>query len=57
MLAARARGSLRPCLGTGVPALRREQLSVFSASSWQRVKQELIHEAWLEKAKARIAGD
>jgi dienelactone hydrolase len=41
-------------LGTGVPALSRTDLSVFSPPEWERQKAQFIHEAWLEKAKALI---
>lgn len=39
-------------LGAGVPALNRDQLSVFSAAEWGRVKERMIHETWLKEAKA-----
>jgi hypothetical protein len=42
-------------LGVGVPALSRQDLSVFSPPEWERQKAQFIHEAWLEKAKALIA--
>ncbi len=42
-------------LGGGVPGLRREDLCVFSAAEWERRKGTLIHEAWLEAARARLA--
>ncbi len=44
-----------PALGTGVPALSREVLSVFTAQEWQRRKAQLVHEEWLKKARALIA--
>lgn len=42
-------------LGTGVPGLTREDLSVFNPSEWETRKESFIHPAWLKKAKARIA--
>ena len=41
-------------LGTDVPGLTREQLSVFSAQEWARQKERLIHETWLREATARV---
>ncbi len=41
-------------LGTGVPGLRREDLSVFSEEDWRRQKSVLVHQRWREFAKARI---
>jgi hypothetical protein len=41
-------------LDGNVPALTREQLSVFSADEWTRRKDSMIHESWLREAKARI---
>lgn len=41
-------------LGTRVPALTRDQLSVFSPQEWARRKAGMIHESWLQQAKARI---
>jgi len=41
-------------LGTDVPGLSRDTLSVFTAERWQREKDRLIHEKWLEEAKKRI---
>ena len=42
-------------LGVNVPALTREQLSVFSPEEWTRRKDAMIHESWLREAKARIS--
>ncbi len=42
-------------LGTGVPALTRDALSVFSPSQWEQWKAKLIHESWLERARALVA--
>lgn len=42
-------------LGTGVPGLTREQLSVFSPEQWQQRKSRLIHEAWIDAAAAQVA--
>ena len=41
-------------LGTSIPALSRQTLSVFSAENWQQEKSRMVHESWLEHAKARI---
>jgi hypothetical protein len=41
-------------LGAKVPALTREQLSVFPAQEWQRRKSQMIHETWLEHARAAL---
>ncbi|MBM3745297.1 MAG: acetylxylan esterase [Acidobacteria bacterium] len=42
-------------LDTGVPALTRADLSVFTAQEWEQRKASLIHEEWLRQAKARLA--
>jgi len=39
-------------LGTGVPALSRDQLSVLPAPVWEARKREFIYESWLEKVRA-----
>lgn len=44
-----------PALGRDVPALTREQLSVFSTGEWEQRKQELVLEAWLEKTRAQMS--
>jgi len=41
-------------LSTGVPALSRQDLSVFSPPEWERRKARMIHEEWLKQAKALI---
>lgn len=41
-------------LGVGVPALTRDQLSVFSLEQWNRQKERMVHETWLKEAKSRI---
>ena len=43
-----------PALGSGVPGLSREQLSVFSPEEWEKRKDRMIHETWLGEAKSRI---
>lgn len=40
-------------LGTGVPGLRRDDLSVFTDEEWRRQKHLLVHERWRELAMAR----
>jgi len=41
-------------LGTGLPGLSRDDLSVFKEDEWQRAKPLLVHGRWRELAKARI---
>ncbi len=41
-------------LGTGVPGLNRDDLSVFSEDEWQAQKLLLVHKRWRELAKAQI---
>jgi dienelactone hydrolase len=43
-------------LGTSVPPLGREQLSVFDERRWQREKDHLIYEAWLQAARGQLSG-
>lgn len=43
-------------LGEGVPGVKREDLFVFSAAEWERRKATLVHEAWLQAARARLGG-
>jgi hypothetical protein len=38
-------------LGTGVPGLLREELSVFTAEEWQKYKAALIYESWVAKTR------
>jgi len=42
-------------LGTGMPGLTRENLSVFPPGQWDRQRPRLMYENWLSKTKARIA--
>lgn len=42
-------------LGEKVPALTREQLSVFAPAEWERRKPALVHESWLQQARAAVA--
>ena len=42
-------------LGAGVPALSRDQLSVFAPEEWQRRKDRLVHDAWLRETRAQVA--
>jgi dienelactone hydrolase len=44
-----------PALGTDVPAIRRDDLFVFSPEEWQRRKDRLIYESWVEAARACVA--
>jgi hypothetical protein len=41
-------------LGTGVPGLTRDQLSVFSSEEWERQKPRLVYEHWMAEAKRRV---
>ena len=41
-------------LGTGVPGLSRDDLSVFNEDAWRQQKPLLVHEHWRQLAKARI---
>jgi dienelactone hydrolase len=41
-------------LGSGVPSLSRDDLSVFTEDEWRREKRLLVHERWRELAKAQI---
>ncbi|MBI3682930.1 MAG: hypothetical protein HY235_21365, partial [Acidobacteria bacterium] len=34
-----------------IPALTRAQLSVFDEASWQRHREDLIHESWLARIR------
>lgn len=43
-------------LGVGVPGLKREDLAVFPVAEWERRKATMIHESWLQEARARLAG-
>jgi dienelactone hydrolase len=43
-----------PALGASIPALSRQDLSVFRAGEWQRQKGRMIHESWLDQARARM---
>jgi len=44
-----------PALGTGVPGLRRELLSVLAPEQWEREKERMIYEAWLKAVRGRIS--
>lgn len=39
-------------IGTDVPGVQRETLSVFTAAEWDRVKSDYVFAAWTERAKA-----
>jgi len=41
-------------VGTGVPGLTRDQLSVFTAAQWNAQKDRMIHESWLAEAAKRL---
>lgn len=42
-------------LGEGIPGLSRNDLSVFTADEWERLKPQLIYENWVEHSRAAIA--
>jgi predicted esterase len=42
-------------LGTGIAALSRKDLSVFTQEQWESVKNEFIYESWLKAARAEVA--
>ena len=44
-------------VGTGVPALSREDLSVFTPQQWEGQKDRMIYEAWLKAARAQLKPD
>jgi dienelactone hydrolase len=39
-------------LGTKVPALSREDLSVFSTEQWEQEKERLVYESWVERVRS-----
>jgi dienelactone hydrolase len=41
-------------VGTNIPALSRDMLSVFSPEAWEAQKDRLIYEAWLKAARAQL---
>ena len=43
-------------LGTGVPALSRKDLSVFTSEEWEPQKDRFIYESWLKHARASLTG-
>ena len=42
-------------VGIGVPALSREDLSVFPPEQWETQKSQMIYEAWLKAARAQLS--
>jgi hypothetical protein len=44
-------------VGTGVPALSRDDLSVFTPKQWEGQKDRLIYEAWLKAARTQLTLD
>jgi dienelactone hydrolase len=44
-------------LGADVPAIDRNALFVFSPEEWERRKDRLIYESWVDRAKAAMAAD
>ena len=43
--------------GTGIPALSREELSVFTPEQWEAQKDGLIYESWLKAARAQLGSN
>jgi dienelactone hydrolase len=43
-----------PALGSDIPAIDRADLFVFTPEEWERKKDRLIYERWVEEAKARM---
>jgi dienelactone hydrolase len=41
-------------IGTGVPGLSRDQLSIFSSDEWQKRKNAFVYESWVAKARQAI---
>jgi dienelactone hydrolase len=46
-----------PALGSDIPAIDRSDLFVFTPAEWERRKDRLIYESWVEAAKARVGGN
>ena len=46
-----------PALGSDIPAIDRADLFVFTPEEWDRHRDRLIYESWVEAAKARVAGE
>lgn len=44
-------------VGTNVPALSREDLSIFPMKGWEQQKDRLIYEAWLKAARAQLSAE
>ena len=42
-------------LGTDIPALNRDDLSVFLQDKWEKRKNEFIYESWLKVAKVEVS--
>jgi dienelactone hydrolase len=42
-------------LGSGIPVLSRNDLSVFSKEHWEKRKDQLIYESWLEAAREQLS--
>ena len=41
-------------IGTGVPGLSRDQLSILSSDEWQKRKNAFVYESWVAKARQAI---
>jgi dienelactone hydrolase len=46
-----------PALGESVPPLSRDALSVFSQEQWEKEKNRLVYESWVEAARKRLPND
>ena len=44
-------------LGTGVPGFTRDDVSAFTPEEWERRKDALIYDRWVEHAKAAVAAE
>jgi dienelactone hydrolase len=44
-----------PALGANMPALTRQQLSVFTADQWQQRKGRFLYESWVANARQAVA--
>jgi dienelactone hydrolase len=43
-----------PALGVGVPGIERDELDVYQMDEWEMMRDQLVHEAWRERARAAI---
>ena len=43
-----------PALGAGIPGIKRDDLDVYGPDEWEEMKDQLVHEAWRERARVAI---